>query len=67
MEQSEFRKIPIKKIPKKKPLTMKISSASKDAINATGIFEMPVTVMRKTVKHNIIVVQNIISNAIYGS
>jgi hypothetical protein len=47
MAQREFRKIPIEKRPSKKPVTMKISSASKDALNATGINEMPVTVMGK--------------------
>jgi hypothetical protein len=66
MEQREFRKIPIEKRHKKKLVTMKISSASKNALNATGIFEMPVTVMGKTVKHDIIVVQNINFNAIMG-
>jgi len=45
---------------------MKISSASKDALNATGINEMPISVMGKTVKHDIIVVQNINSNTIMG-
>jgi hypothetical protein len=45
---------------------MKLSSTSKDALNATGVYEMPVTVMGKTVKHDIIVVQNINSNAIMG-
>jgi len=46
---------------------MKISSASKDALNATGIYEMPVTVLSKTLKHVIIGVQNINSNAIIGA
>ncbi len=46
---------------------MKLLSASKDALNTTGVYEMPVTVMGKTVKHDIIVVQNINSNAIMGS
>jgi hypothetical protein len=46
---------------------MKISSALKDPLNATGIYEMPITVMGKTVKHDIIVVQNIKSNAIVGA
>jgi hypothetical protein len=67
MAQKEFRKIPIEKRPKKKPVTMKISSASKDALNATGIYEMPATVMGKTGKHDIIVIQNINSNAIMGA
>jgi hypothetical protein len=42
---------------------MKISSASKDALNATGLYEMPVG---KTVKHDIILVKNINSNAVMG-
>jgi len=67
MAQREFRKIPFEKRPRKKPVTMKISSASKDALNATGIYEMPISVMGKTVKHDIIVVQNINSNAIMGA
>jgi len=46
---------------------MKISSASKDTLNATGIYEMSISVMEKTVKHDIIVVQNINSNAIMGA
>ncbi len=45
--QREFRKIPIEKRPIKKPATMKISSASKDALRATGVCEMPVSVMGK--------------------
>jgi len=45
---------------------MKISSASKDALNAMGIDEMPTSVMGKAVKHDIIVVQNINSNAVMG-
>jgi len=67
MAQIFFRKIPIEKRPKKKPVTMKLSSASKDALKATGVYEMPVTVMGKTVRHDIIVVQNINSNATMGS
>jgi len=46
---------------------MKISSALKDAFNTTGIYEMPITVIGKMIKHNIIVVQNINSNAIMGA
>jgi len=45
MAQREFRKIPIEKRPKKKPVTMKILSASKDALNAMGKYEMPISVM----------------------
>ncbi len=67
MAQREFRKIPIEKRPTKKPATMKLSSASKDALKATGIYEMPISVMGKTAKHDIVVVQNINSNAIMGA
>jgi len=67
MAQREFRKIPIEQRPKKKPVTIKTLSPSKEALNATGIYEMPVTVMGKTVKHDIIVVQNVNSNAIMGA
>lgn len=45
---------------------MKISSASRDAHNTTGIYEMAITVVGKTVKHDIVVVQNINSNTILG-
>jgi len=65
--QMEFRKIPIGKRPVKKPATMKISSASKDALRATGVYEMPISVIGKTVKHDIVVVQNINSSAIMGA
>ncbi len=45
---------------------MKISSVS-NSLNAIGIYEMPIIVMGKMVKHEIIVVQNINSNAIMGA
>jgi hypothetical protein len=67
MAQIEFRKNPIKKRPRKKPVTMNISSASKHALNATGIYEMPISAMGKTVKHDIIVVENSNSNEIMGA
>jgi hypothetical protein len=69
MAQREFRKIPIERRPIKKPVTMKISSACKDVLNAIGIYEMPISVMGKTVKHDIIVKckQNVNSNAIMGA
>ncbi len=51
----------------KTTVTMKITSVSKDALNATGIYEMPISVMEKTLKHDIILVQNINSNAIMGA
>jgi hypothetical protein len=66
MAMREFRKIPIEKRPTKKPPTMKISSASSDSLKIVGVYEMPITVMNKTVTHNVIVVHNLNSNAIMG-
>ncbi len=62
----EFRKIPIEKRPIKKPPTMKVSSASSDSLKIVGVYELPFTVMNKTVKHDVIVVNNLNSNAIMG-
>ena len=66
MAMREFRKIPIEKRPIKKPPTMKISSASSDSLKIVGVYELPITVMNKTVNHNVIVVNNLNSNAIMG-
>ncbi len=62
----EFRKILIDKRPVKKPPTMKISSASSDSLKIVGVYKFPFTVMNKTMKHNVIVVNNLNSNAIMG-
>ena len=67
MAQKEFRKIPIGKRPVRKPVKIRISSASKDTLKATGMYEMPITMMGKTVNHDVIVVQNINSHAIMGA
>ncbi len=49
MAMREFSKIPIEKRPVKKPPTVKISSASSDSLKIVGVYEMPFTLMNKTV------------------
>ena len=66
MSMREFRKIPIENRPKKKPSKVNISSASNTTMTACGTYEMPITVMDKTVNHDIVIVSNLNSNAIMG-
>ena len=66
MSMREFRKIPIENRPKKKPSKVNISSASNTTMTACGTYEMPITVMGKTVNHDIVIVSNLNSNAIMG-
>ena len=66
MSMREFRKIPIANRPKKKPSNVNIQSASKTSLQACGTYEMPITVMNKTVNHDIVIVSNLNSNAIMG-
>ena len=62
----EFRKIPVALRPIKQFSNIKLESASKNAIKVIGVYELPITVQHKTVKHNVIVVDNLNSAAIMG-
>ena len=62
----EFRKIPVEKRPVRKPSNVRLESASTNVIRVVGEFELPITVNNHTIKHNVLVVDNINSPAIMG-
>ena len=62
----EFRKIPVDLRPIKQVANIKLESASKNVIKVVGVYELPITVNKRTTKHNVVVVDNLNSAAIMG-
>ena len=69
LDEKEFRKIPVDLRPKANPFSThkQYLSASKDPLEIKGVFELPITICGRTIRHPFYVIKNLSDPAILGA
>jgi len=66
MSIKEFRKIPLEKRPPKLPHYKQLTSASKDTLKVSGVYNLTLTIHGREIVHPVYVCDNLHQNAILG-